>query len=292
MAESLKIMPVQSVGAVSHCMSSPQSYAHDAKGRSYVEPSKKQIATYALSRLEAARALDVENHEKNLPAIENNKLVHKAVAEFMAGIGMPLKWSERDTKSRARYPKTITREAGYLEDLRRHVPTSDGFASASLTYQTLKTRYDEYAREGEREAEEKARAGAEAEERRKAERRANLELAEIILRYGLDRDAEWSDVLDALRKRDQRLDLAVAMQQTRCDWSEGAYRVSSAFGRFTIENDEDKEIANCIASILAEFEDGREFRDCEWSYDRLFSSASDQQLATDIQTAMERSSHG
>lgn len=82
--------------------------------------------------------------------------------------------------------------------------------------------------------------------------------------------------------------LAFAIQQTRCDWSEGAYRVSAAFHRFTIKDNEDKEIANCIASILADFEDGREFRDCSWSYDRLFSSVADQQLASDTQKAMER----
>ena len=175
--------------------------------------------------------------------------------------------------------------------MQRHVPIDDGFAYATTTYQSLKARCDKYAQQAEQEAEQQARAAAEAEERRKEERRANLELAEIILRYGLDRDAEWSDVLDALRKRDQRLDLAVAMQQTRCDWSEGAYRVSSAFHRFTIKDDEDKEIANCIASVLADFEDGREFRDCSWSYDRLFSSATDQQLSADIQKAMERCAH-
>ena len=36
----------------------------------------------------------------------------------MAEIGMPKSYSERDTKSRARYPKTITHSAGYIADLR------------------------------------------------------------------------------------------------------------------------------------------------------------------------------
>ena len=101
----VKIMPVQKVGAVSHCMAEPQSYAHQAKGHSYSEPTKKRIAVFALARLEEARRKDVENHEANLPAIENNKLVRAKVQAVMAEIGMPAKWSERDTKSRARFPK-------------------------------------------------------------------------------------------------------------------------------------------------------------------------------------------
>lgn len=290
MSDSVKIMPVEKVGAVSHCMANPQSYEHEATPRWGGKPTKQRIADFALSRLEAARKLDIENHQKNLPAIENNKVVRARVEALMVEIGMPSKWSELDTKSRARYPKKITHDAGYLMDLRRACPVDDGFAQATQVYERLKKTYDEYAEEGRREA-EKAKAEADrADELRRQERRANIALAEIILRYDLDRDVEWSDVLDALRQKDQRLDLAVAMQQVRGDWSDGPDAVSNALDRFKIETDEDKEIANCIVACLNPWcGDGRVFRDCSWSYDRLFASASDQQLAQDIQTAMQHS---
>lgn len=283
-----KIMPVQKVGAVSQCIASPQSYASRVPGASYRTPTKKSIAAFALSQLEAARKLDIENHENNATAIEANMAVRDRVIALMTEVGMP---KTRKEKAGTRYgmPKYRTVGAGWLDDLRDNVPTTDGFDHATATYNRLRAEYEKYAADGEREAEQAATAAAQEDERRKAERRANLELAEIILRYDLDRDSEWSDVLDALRKRDQRLDLAVAMQQTRSDWSEGFYRVSDALGRFKIDSEEDKEIANDVVSYLNDdHDDGRVFRDCQWNYGKLFSTASDQQLSTDVQTAVAR----
>lgn len=281
-----EIRPVQKVGAVSQCMASPQSYASQI-GSGYTTPTKKRIAAFALSKLEAARKLDIENHEKNIPAIDANKAIWERVKSFMEEIGMPKTRKER-AGTRYGVPKYKTVDAGWLDDLRANVMVNDGFDHATATYQRLLVEYQKYAAEAEREAEQAATAAAEAEERRKAERRANLELAEIILRYDLDRDSEWSDVLDALRKRDQCLDLAVAMQQTRNDWSDGYWRVSDALGRFTVKTPEDAEIQTNILSCFNDDIDGRVFRDCEWNYGRLFAAASDRQLAADVQIAAGR----
>lgn len=284
----LKIMPVQKVGAVSRCMASPQSYATHVPGYQYRTPTKQRVAEYAMQKLEEARKLDVDAHEANLPAIEANKAVRERIAALMDEVGLP---KTRKVRSGTRYgvPKYKTVDAGYLEDLREHVLISDGFDHATSTYNTLRARYEDFAKKGAREAEQAARDAEQAEERRKAERRANLELAEIILRYELARDSEWSDVLDALRKRDQRLDLAIAMQQTRGDWSDGYYRVSDALNRFKVETPEDAEIQTDILSCFNDDIDGRVFRDTAWNYDRLFSTASDQQLAADVQKAAANS---
>lgn len=283
----MKIMPVQKVGAVSRCMASPQSYASNMPGHQYRTPTKQRIAEYALGQLEAARKIDVDAHETNLPAIEANKVIRDRVIAFMAEIGMP---KTRKERSGTRYgvPKYKTVDAGWLDDMRENVPTDDRFDYATSTYGKLKERYEEYHREGVREAEAAATEAATAEERRKAERRANLELAEIILRYDLDRDAEWQDVLDALRKRDQRLDLAIAMQQTRGDWSEGYWRVSDALDRFIVATPEDAAIQVDILACFNDDIDGRVFRDTTWNYDRLFQSAADQQLAKDVSLAASK----
>lgn len=280
----LKIAPVQKVGAVGRCMASPQSYESHVPGYQYRKPTKQRVAEYALAKLEEARKLDVEAHAANLQAIEANKAIRERITALMEQVGLP---ATRKVQAGTRYgrPKFKSVDAGYLEDMREHAPISDGFDHATSTYDALRTRYEQYATEGVREAEQAARDAEQAEERRKAERRANLELAEIILRYDLDRDAEWADVLGALRERDQRLDLAVAMQQTRGDWSEGYYRVSDALSRFTVKTPEDAEIQTDILSCFNEDIDGRVFRDTEWNYTRLFSTASDQQLAADIQKA-------
>lgn len=283
---AVTIQPVELCNAIGKCMASPSSYASSLS--SYQAGKPRAVASHALRMLEEARARDVATHEKNLPAIEANKAVRARIEALMTEVGMPASYTERDTKSRARYPKTIRHDAGYLGDLRRHCRTDDSFDHATATYERLKKEYDAYAARAEEEAKQ-----ADAKATREAEallekRKADMELAAILLRYELPLEFTWSDVLETLCAKDQRLDLAVAMQHTRGDWSEGAYRVSNALGRFKIETTEDKDIANDLLSCLEDFEDGRVFRDTTWCYSRLFAEAADQQLSADVQKAMSR----
>lgn len=274
-------------GAVRQCMVSPQSYASQAPGATYRTPSTKSVAAFALQKLEAARQKDIATHTANEPILAANREARARIQALMDELGVPLTFRE-PVASRSRFPKHATRDAGYIGDMRRNFPVDDSFADATASYERLLATYKAYEASATVE-DEKAKAAAEAaEERRKAERRANIELARIVLRYGLDQDSEWSDVLEALRKRDQRLDLAVAMAQTRGDWSEGPYRVNAALDRFKIETEEDKAIANDVVSCLHDFDDGRVFRDTTWSYGALFASAADQQLSADVQAAMNR----
>lgn len=288
-AESNKIMPVEQCGAVGKCQSSPAGYAHMLQSRySCATSSPQSIAHYALAQLEAARQKDMEMHEKNLPAIETNKAIAERVKAFMAEIGMPNNHSERDTKSRARYPKSLTIQSGWIGDVARHIKTSDGFEYATSTYERLKRDYEAYAARADQEAAQKRTEIERKAEAEKQARRANVELARIVLRYELPEDSDWRDVLEALCGKDQRIDLALAMMDVRADWNEGAYPVRNAIDRFTIETDEDKAIANDILSCLHDFEDGRVFRDTTWNYDRLIASVTDQQLAQDAMTAYEQ----
>jgi len=271
---------------VRKCMASPSSYMNQLSG--YGEKTIARAAALALRELETARARDVALHEANLPALANNRIIAAQIIALNESIGMPKRWTERDRNSRARYPKTIGHDAGYLSDVAREVKTDDGFDLATHSYNGMKADYDRYAESGKTEAEQIARR-REAEQQQLVERRkADMELAGLLLRYELPIESSWSDVLEHLRGKDQRIDLAVAMQQTRGDWSEGPYRVRDALNGFTIQTDEDKEIAADVASQLYDFDDGRCFRDCTWNYSRLFASVADQQLATDAQTAAAR----
>lgn len=283
-----KITPVEMCGGVAKCPASPASYRENARGPyGYREPTKARIAEYALQQLEAARKKDLETHEKNLPALENNKAILARVVALMAEIGMPASFAERDRNSRARYPKTVRHDAGYVTDLRRECKADDGFAHATSTYERLKRDYDAYAAAGKAEAEAATRAREAEREAELKKRRADMALATILLRYGLPIESTWTDVLGELRKKHQRLDLAVAMRKTRGDWSDGPYRVSDALSRFKIENDEDKNIVADVARHLHDFDDGRCFRDTTWSYDALFASVTDRQLVDDVIAAYE-----
>ncbi len=279
------IQPVDRTWSVGKCMSSPSSYASRMP---YGSDKPRAVAALALRELESARARDIALHEKNLPAMEVNKVIAARITELMTEVGMPASYTERDTKSRARYPKTIRHDAGYLGDLRRHCVTDDGFAHATSTYERLLTDYQAYATRAEAEAAEIDRKKQREAERVIERRKADMELAALLLRYELPLETSWSDALDALAGRDQRLNLAVAMAQTRGDWSEGPYRVRGALGSFDVVTTEDKDIANDILHCLEDFEDGRVFRDTTWNYSRLFAGAADQQLSADVQLAMSR----
>lgn len=285
MTEQLKIMPVDPCGQVGQCMASPSSYS--SRLHSYQTKTTAYIASIAMSELQAARARDIAIHEKNLPAIENNKLIAAQIIALNEAIGMPKRWSERDRNSRSRYIKTIGHDAGYLTDISREVKTDDGFQSATLTYERMLKTYQEYAEQGKREAEAEVRRAEREKQALIDKRKADIELAAMLLRYELPLDASWSDVLENLRARHQRLDLAVAMAHTRGDWSEGPYRVRGAMDRFTIRDNEDKDIANDVLGCMDDFEDGRVFRDTTWNYTRLFDSVEDKQLVADVQKAMQ-----
>lgn len=291
MTEELKIQPVEQLGAVGKCMASPQSYLDYMKAREsyrYSDPTPAQVAAYALQQLESARKKDVEAHERNLPALAINQQIRDRVEALMTSIGMPRQWSRRDTNSRARFPKTITEPAGYIADLSRECRTSDNFDHVTAAYERMLRDYKAFEERAQRETEQQRAAAERAKEAEIERRKADMELASILLRYELPIESAWSDVLEALRVRHQRLDLAVAMELTRGDWSEGPWRVSDAMSRFQIETTEDKDISLDVLSGLEDFCDGRVFRDMRWSYTALYASIPDQQLVTDTRTALLR----
>lgn len=283
MSAALKIMPLEQCGAVGKCMASPQSY--ESGMSTYRKPSIDQVAAKAMRELEAARAVDVATHDRNTAAIANNEAIRAQVETMMDAIGMPRSFTVVDKNSRARFPKRSSCPAGYLSDLVRECRTDDGFTAATNTYNMLLARYAEYEKTAAAQA-EKDRAAAEREAAAQlAKRRADMELAAILLRYQLPIESDWSDVLDVLRVRDQRLDLAVAMEDVRGDWNDGCDAVESAMGRFTIRTDEDKDIANDVLGCTRDFEDGRVFRDTTWNYNALYASVGDKQLAADVRNA-------
>jgi hypothetical protein len=279
----LKIMQVEPCKATGKLYSHPSEFRH--RLNSYREPSMLRIAEHALSELEAVRKLDIATHEKNVLALENNRLVVDHLTAVNVALGMPDGWSARDPNSRARIPKTIRYPAGWRQDIAQHVRTSDGFDTATSTYERLLATYTEYKKQADRDDEQKKGAAARAEAEKLAKRKADLEFVQICQRYELPLESEWSDVLDDLRKRDQRLDLAIAMVDVRGDWNDGCSAVEYALSRFTIRNDEDKDIANDVLGCTHDFEDGRVFRDTTWNYDRLFASVQDRQLVADVEMA-------
>ena len=72
------------------------------------------------------------------------------------------------------------------------------------------------------------------------------------------------------------LDLAVAMEKNRGDWSDGYSYVESALEVFSVENELDKEIYDELYEIVYtsayDCVDGRHFRDCKHNYNWIYEN--------------------
>lgn len=246
---------------------------------------QKDIAEFALLKLEEYRALDVAAHEKNLEGLKTNALIKEKVTAVMNETGMPHRYHERDPKSRARFPKLITRNAGWVDDLARIV-TVDGFENATQKYETFKVRYTDFLEQGKRSFEFEASAKTRKEEADKKKRLEDVELVKIILRYDFDPLSTWDSVYVLLRQKDHLLDLAIAMMNVRNNWSDGPDEVIQALD-FTPRNTTEEEIKAEAASHCEDFEDGRVFRDCNWNYGAILPLVKDQQLVKDAMLARE-----
>lgn len=286
MSEERTIRPVTRCGFVQGMHSTnPESYR--STSGSYSKPTSKTLAALFLRLLEEARAKDVAAHEANGDAMESNKLLAADVRTYMESIGMPHLWTEKVRTGRSMYSKTVTHNAGYLDDISRNLVTEDGYAAATTAYERLRQTHREYSLKADQEEAQAAAARERQVEADKAARRANIELATIILRYSLDIDSTWDDVLDSLTAKDARLNLAVVMQRCRESWEDGPKPVFRALYEPT--TDLDREIVKSVRETCEDWDgDGRCFRDCTWSYTRIYERVTDQQLVTDVQLAMQR----
>ena len=263
-------------------------------GSSYYERDPKTIEevdnklSQLLAQAEQERAKVLEEHQTNIPAIENNLKVREKITQIMKDIGIPSNYSTSEFKTqRSRTKTTTTHAAGYIGDLQRNIPVSDE-KDRMLTL--IKSAEDSFKRTADTL---KANIRKELQEAEKAEKAKKeiLAKARLQVKYNLDEDFEWSDVLDVLDKKDKYFMLARAGDETRGYWGEGFGKVEYALDRFVVETEEDKEIEKEYAEILEEHnngecEDGRVFRDTQYSYSFLYGKVSEE-IMKDYETLKE-----
>lgn len=252
-------------------------------GSSYYERDPKTIEevesklSSLLEKAEVERLKVVAEHEANLPTIENNQKVREKISQIMKDIGIPNNYSTSEFKTqRSRTKTTTTHSAGYLGDLQRNVPVSDE-SERMLTL--IKSAVDTFKRHADTLKANIRKELQEAEKTEKAKKEI-LAKARLQVKYNLDEDFDWSDVLDVLDKKDKYFMLARAMEDTRNDWNDGYGRVQYAISAFEVETEEDKEIFESISELAYESEDidGRVFRDCEYNYSFLYGKVSEEIL--------------
>lgn len=232
----------------------------------------------------ADKELIEKEAKSNIEAIENNKKVVAKITQIMQDIGIPNQYTTSYFKTnRSRTKTTETHKAGYLGDLSRNIATMDDSAMMIRKADEALAACVRYADQ----LKQKIHQEQQAKEKVEKDKKAVQVLARLQVKYGLDENSYWTDVLDALDKKDKYFMLARAMEDTRGDWSEGFWRVEDAISQFVVETEEDKEIEADVSSYLdGEYEDGRCFRDCEYSYSVLYGKV-DADLLKDYETLQE-----
>lgn len=259
-------------------------YERDPKTIDEVESKLSQL----LEKAEVERLKVVAEHEANLPAIENNQRVREKISQIMKDIGIPNNYSTFEFKTqRSRTKTTTTHSAGYLGDLQRNVPVSDE-SERMLTL--IKSAEDSFKRHADTLKGTIRKELQEAEKTEKAKKEV-LAKARLQVKYGLDEDSDWSDVLEALDSKDKYFMLARAGEETRGYWGEGFGKVEWALSKFFVETEEDKEIEKLYSEILEDYsngdcEDGRIFRDNAYCYSTLYGKVSEE-LLKDYETLKE-----
>ena len=139
----------------------------------------------------AMDAHKLQEHINN-DAIENNKKVVEKVTSIMRFIGIPGTYTTSEYKtSRSRKPTTTTHQAGWLQDVRRSVPTSDNWEGVKRDMESKMREIELYAKQKITEL-----AAAEKEADRIAAEKAVINYATTLkIKHNLDYSLGSDEVL-------------------------------------------------------------------------------------------------
>lgn len=227
-------------------------------------------------------------HEKNIDAIENNKLVVAAVKSLMGTLGIPNTYTTYDyvgySGRKTQKKQEHTHSAGYLGDLTRCIKTDDGFSMAESSYKTFLKTIEDYQLKHEREEQEALRKKNQ-EEQDIADTKT---LATLVVKYKLDYQSTWRDVLQEIITHDKYLELGYWLERQRNSWADGFWKAHDGINGFTVETDVDQYIYDEITSLLEDADDGRVFRDCQYNYSTLYGMVDNEDLFGDFRLVFDK----
>jgi hypothetical protein len=229
-----------------------------------------------------AQAREAVEHayQQSLPIVEQNKAIIASNKRIVVRLKQFVENAKINTTmqvkndSRARWAsRTKTVTADWFTGLQAAIPTGDSWGICEDGYQRRLKEIEQW--EKEIQAEEAKVAAARKAEEDKLDR--EIIRRELAKKYGLEEATTLDDVFSALLDRNKYLRLAHYLSKNRADWSEGPWYAKTGINGFKVETDEDHEIHKELSGFIVDWDgDGRIFRDCTWSYDRLFSKAGEQ----------------
>lgn len=269
MPAKMKLTPLPYISAISES----SFYVRDYYGGSKAPTTLAALSLRKEAVLKEHEKLqqDIEQvHTGNLPALAVNKAIHEKMTLVMQQAGIGTTFSVREVPKGKRTMQWVTKPAGWVADLAREVPVSDGFDSAIYSMKNRAESIEQtYKKMAAKLAEEEKKAAAEVKTQTKI-----LELAKLQVKYDLPATTDADGILEHLRGLDKYFNLAYAMEATRNDWNDGFYKVEGALSKFEVATEEDAEIKIALQELVfGEESDGRIFRDCKYNYSYLYSLA-------------------
>jgi len=205
--------------------------------------------------------------------LENNRKIVASITELMTFYGIPKTYRVLDSKSRARFPKSIEKTSGWVVDLQMHVKTDDGrdnvikkIKGFEETINTIRAQVVENEKKLEEEKQKELDEMA-------AEENRQVFLIQMIKKYDLAPNTSASNLFDFFMKSNKYLALARSLEKNRLDWSDGYEHAQDGLDKFCVlvENEMDDRIIKNIQNAIDDWDgDGRVFRDIEWSYGTLY----------------------
>lgn len=230
-------------------------------------------------------------HAENKEALENNIALKNYIMTFMDKIGIPktittynyINSSGRRTQKQQEH----TSGAGYLGDIQMFLKTDDGFSYAKTQLENVKKNIEAY-RVAETKKEQEAQRLIDQENTKKE---SDKLLATLVVKYGLDYQANFQEVLDEILGRNKYLELGYWLERQRNDWSDGFWKAERGINNFDAETDFERTMIASLQLTLSDAEDGREFRDCQYNYSEIYSMVKDADLYNDFVLVFNKVEH-
>lgn len=252
-------------------------------------PSVAAIVQDNTARLNKEWATIDATHVANLPLIASNQAIRQQVEALMKAIGIPDEYTVYESSGRSRTPKQVKRPAGWISDLARCCKVDDGYDLAKRAYEEAQRKIQEW------QIAQQQKEAAEAKQREAEQKKADAERlrAVMVVKYGCNYNADLSEVLEAILRRNKYLHLAYWLERNRNDWHDGPDSARTGLDSFTIESPQDQAIYEELSDLINEWDgDGRVFRDCEWNYSRIYNLVGDDALMADFNSVRQSLPYG
>ena len=249
--------------------------ADDLKSKGRVDSYSNNSVDFLITEDEAKlgeilKSIDALGHldsliiEKNTEINKRNKDLWKRMEDIFGQLGIPL-----TAYTAIRKNKSELRTVPYIADMKTKFNLNYSYSMKSVD--ELKDRIRDSWNKVSSDIRMKRIEKERKELADKTQRENDIKLGKFIAKYIPDStDGTYSDVLYAILAKDINLELAAEMVAVRGDFNRGTRGIQRIIDRHT-----DSRIIAAISSAIQNWDgDGRQFRDCEYSYDALFALCS------------------